>query len=152
MAAPEGPERLAPAAAGPSGARLQVNVIFTEAIGTLACLRSAAVLARGLDARIRLIVPRIVPYCLPLDRPPVAVVHERRRFSALAVSAGVEADVEICYGRDANAIFAFTLHSHSLVLIGARRRWWPSRAQRCRKCLESAGHRVMFIETGGHHA
>lgn len=152
MAAPESPERLAPCASGPCGAPLQVNVIFTGGGATLACLRKAARLAEGLDARIRLIVPRTVPYALPLDRPPVALEHEVRRFTALAGSAGVEADVEICYGRDVGAILAFVLHSNSLVLLGARRRWWPSRAQRCRKRLESAGHRVIFLATGGDHA
>lgn len=152
MAAPESPERLAPCAAGTFGAQLQVNVIFTEAGATLASLRRAAALAESLDARIRLIVPRTVPYALPLDRPPVALSHEVRRLSALAGAAGVDADIEICYGRDASAILASALHPHSLVLIGARRRWWPSRARRCRKRLESAGHRVILIETGGHHA
>jgi hypothetical protein len=135
-----------------AGAELLVNVIFTETASTMACLKRAAALAEGLNARIRLIVPRIVPYALPLDRPAVSADYERRRFRVLAGIAGVEVYVQILYGREPEHVFQHALGPHSLVLIGGGRRWWPSAARRFRKRLESAGHQVIFVETGGNRA
>jgi hypothetical protein len=149
MAAPKNPDQLTSRGAGTG---LVINVIFIRTASTLQCLRKVAALAGGLNARIRLIVPRIVPYALPLDRPAVSADYERRRFRALAGIAGIEMRIEILYGREAEHIVAQALEPHSLVLVGGWRRWWPSRARRYRKQLESAGHRVIFVETGGNRA
>jgi hypothetical protein len=49
--------------------RLDVTVVYTEAGWTNDVLRRVAQLAANLRARVRLIVPRVVPHPLPLDEP-----------------------------------------------------------------------------------
>src|ERR1019366_5496440 len=51
--------------------KLNIAVLFTSVESTLAALKEAATLANQLSARIRLIVPQIVPYPLSLETPPV---------------------------------------------------------------------------------
>jgi hypothetical protein len=40
--------------------------------------------------------------------------------------------------------------SHSLIVIGGRPSWWPTRPERCRRLLEAAGHFVVFVGEGEH--
>jgi hypothetical protein len=55
-------------------ARFGVFVLFTSVPEALLALRRAAGLATQLTGRIELIVPEIVPYPLPVDRPPVIII------------------------------------------------------------------------------
>ena len=48
---------------------LDVAVVFTTTAATVAALRTAGALARQLDACIRMLVPQVVPYPLPLQSP-----------------------------------------------------------------------------------
>jgi len=38
------------------------------------------------------------------------------------------------------------LYSKSLVVLGAKRRWWPTREGKLVKRLESAGHHIVLVE------
>src|SRR5271157_5523162 len=63
---------------------LDVTVLFTSATETAEALKTAATLAADLNARINLIGVQVVPYPLPLDRPPVYVEYLRDRLRAVA--------------------------------------------------------------------
>lgn len=80
--------------AGPESFRgerkLEVVVLFTTVPATLFALRSAAKLADGLSARIRLVVPHVVPYPLAIDEPAIHPCVLSRRLCAMAHQAGVE--------------------------------------------------------------
>src|SRR3954452_16025688 len=76
---------------------LEVNVIYTDRGATVVALREAARLAANLGARIRIVLPSIVPYPLPLAEPPVAEEHQRRRLRAVAGETTVETSAEIFY-------------------------------------------------------
>jgi hypothetical protein len=67
----------------PSNA-LEINLIFTDDQGTLSALRTAGVLTHQLRAHINLLVPRVVPYALPLASPPVSIQFTERRLLDLA--------------------------------------------------------------------
>src|ERR1700733_9615940 len=54
-----------------SDSKLNISVVFTSVKATLGALKEAGNLAKSLGGRITLIVPQIVPYPLPLTRPPV---------------------------------------------------------------------------------
>jgi len=47
----------------------ELVVVFTDVSETLVALGTAARLAHGLGARIRLVAPQIVPYPAPLEQP-----------------------------------------------------------------------------------
>jgi hypothetical protein len=127
--------------------RLEVNVIYTGIHKTLAALRRAAQLAAGLQARIRIVAPVVVPHPLPLDQPQVRREHTKRRFRTIAGNTGVETRVQICYCRDQKEAFDSTLAPDSLIVIGgARRWWWPTMAERTARILQRSGHHVVFVE------
>src|SRR5215467_5445052 len=65
-------------------ARLDVAVVFTSAGATIAALRRAGTLASSLNGRILLVVPQIVPFPLPLEKPPVLIDFSERRFREIA--------------------------------------------------------------------
>src|SRR3954465_9359762 len=90
---------LTPAPPLANGPGLRLYVIYTGPRTTRASLKSAGVLARDLGARLELLVARVVPYPLPLDRPSVNGFTEAS-LDALAADCGVELDVRILLCRD----------------------------------------------------
>ncbi len=129
------------------GGKLDVVVLFTTVAATLGALRSAARLAHGLNTRIRLLVPHVVAYPLSIDAPAVPQAWLARRFRTLAEQASVETAVEICLCRDRRDAVRSTLRPGSLVVIGGRRRWWPTREQRMATQLQNEGFSVVLTES-----
>jgi hypothetical protein len=126
---------------------LGVSVVFTSIRETMAALRTAAALAGNLNARVTLLVPQIVPYPRPLDSPPIAADFSERRLSLVASGSPVETIVRILLGRDRLEMLLTTLTPHSLLVIGGRRRRWPTREKRLAARLRRAGHDVILTET-----
>ncbi|MEO5923515.1 MAG: hypothetical protein ABIR70_06785 [Bryobacteraceae bacterium] len=126
--------------------RIELHVIFTQVPGTLRALEEATTLAKDLNARVRLLVPQVVPYPLDLKSPPVLVEFNESRFLAMARAQSVETDVQIYLCRDAEALLIEKLSSPSIVIIGGLRRWWPTRETRLARKLRQKGHHVVFAE------
>lgn len=125
--------------------RLELNVVFTHTPDTLWALKRAAEMARELNGRIRLLVPQVVPYPLPLTSPPVLVEFNERRFREIASEQPIETRVEIYLCRNPEVILAHKLKPGSLVIIGARKSWWPTGEKALAKHLRRAGHHVIFV-------
>jgi hypothetical protein len=123
---------------------LEVVVLHTDTKGTLEALKAAANLAQGLTARIRLVVPQVVPYPLPVNAPDVPAAFTCRRFHALVSGARIDTYVDIRLGREKREILESALRPHSMVVLGGRRGWWPSRESRLAYRLERMGHHVVF--------
>ena len=129
--------------------KLEVSVIFTDAPGTLAALKTAGTLAQGLGAKIKLMDLQAVPYAYPLDRPPVSVAFTEKHLFDLAcraVQASQEIAVSLHLCRDRLQTILEVLEPNSLVVIGARKRWWPTAETRLARALRSRGHQVVFID------
>lgn len=128
-------------------AQLDVTVLFTSVAGTMAALRTAGLLANKLGGRITIVVPEVVPYHLPLNKP--AVVHDwnEKRFRVLAAESPVETSVRFYLCRDQDEMLARELKPHSLVVLGGEKHWWPTREGRLAGRLRSLGHEVIFTET-----
>jgi hypothetical protein len=132
------------AAAGAS-CRLDVTVVFTSTEATIRALKKAATLAQGLNARITLVAPRVVPWSLPLDRPPVAREFNERRLRRIVRRSPVETTVYAYLCRDKLQALTMALSPHSIVVIGGRTRWlWPTREQSLASDLRRAGHEVIL--------
>ena len=145
---------LAPATGAPARpgtgefeSKLNVDVVFTSVEPTLAALKKAGALAGRLNARITLLVPQIVPYPLPLESPPVLLDFNERRFREIANHSPVETMVCLYLCRDQLETLASVLKPHSVVVVGGRRRWWPTPEKRLAGKLRRAGHEVIFAET-----
>jgi hypothetical protein len=127
--------------------RLNVAVVFTSVEATLAALRRAGALANRLSGRITLLVPQVVPFPLPLTSPPVLVDWNEKRFRVIASESPVETTVLIYLCRDRLETLTNVLSPRSLVVVGGRKRWWPTAERRLARRLHRAGHEVIFAET-----
>src|SRR5437868_3035036 len=105
---------------------LNIAVVFTSVESTLAALKEAGTLANSLGARITLVVPQVVPYPLPMETPPVLVEFNEDRFRVIASESLVETSVQIYLCRDQMEMLLRTLSPNSLVVIGGRKKWWPT--------------------------
>src|ERR1022692_3570619 len=130
-------------AAGEANSKFNIAVVFTSIESTLSALRKAGALANRLCACITLIVPQVVPYPLPLTSPPVLVDFNERRLRVLAGHCRVETRVAIYLCRDPLETLKSVLKPHSLVVVGSRKRWWPTAEKRLAAKLRRAGHEVM---------
>src|SRR5579872_6705693 len=118
--------------------------LFTSIESTLSALRKARALASRLGVCITLIVPQVAPYPLPLNSPPVPRHFTERHFRVLADQCPVETTVRIYLCRDRMKTLLKVLKPHSLVVVGGRRRWWPTAENRMASQLRRSGHEVVL--------
>ncbi len=121
-------------------------MIFTTTPGTLAALRLAGEHARDLHGRISILATQIVPYPLPLERPPVAPEFTRERYRMPAADQRIETRVQVYLCRDSRQALLKALKPNSLVVVGGRKRWWRTREQALVKFLCAHGHHVIFVD------
>jgi hypothetical protein len=130
--------------------KLDISVVFTSVNATLEALKQAGELlghqAASLGGRITLIVPQIVPYPMPLASPPVLVDFNERRLRVIAGNCRVETRVSIYLCRDALETLRSVLKPRSLVIVGSRKRWWPTAEKRLAAKLRHFGHEVVVTE------
>ena len=127
--------------------QLNIAVVFTSVESTLAALKEAGDLATSLGARITLLVPQVVPFPLPLESPPVLLDFNERRFRVIASQSPVETTVRIYLCRDGLETLTTVLSPGSIVVVGGKKRWWPTREKKLARQLRRAGHEVVFKET-----
>jgi hypothetical protein len=126
--------------------RLEVVVIFTDTSGTLAAMQMADRLAQKLEAHLRVLMPYEVPFALPLTKPAVAVSFLEDQLRTLASKVTMEIAAQIFLCRDKWRTLRLVLEAGSLVIVGDRKRWWPTPEQRLARALSKDGHHVVFAE------
>lgn len=134
---------------------MEVHVLFTDVPATLGALRTAAQLAQGLTARIRLLLVETIPFPRPLDSPARDVRFLERQFRTLVDSypgetfgRSVVTVAEIVLCRDRWDALHRKLPQNSVIVIGKRSGWWPQSADRLAKKLRLAGHHVVRTSGG----
>ena len=128
----------------------EIKVIFTDHQGTLAALKTAGTLARQLRARIDLLVPQVVPFALPLTRPPVSLGFSENHFLDLAYQGAqgpLDTFIQLYLCRDRRRCLLEVLKPQSLVVVGARARWWPTEETKLARSLALAGHQVILADS-----
>ncbi len=134
---------------------LSATVVHTSFDGTVAALKAAVSLARNLDVRLSLIIAEVVPFRLPIDQPRRSVEFLKQLQEDMAAEAALESDeilVQICVCRDTRETLGRLLPTPSLVVLGGRRGWWPSREQRLETFLSRLGHHVVLVDAGAEPA
>lgn len=131
------------------GTELEVHVIFTTWLGTQTALRTASQWARCLGARIVLWTPQVVPRQFSMTAPPVSIAFTERRLQSLVLACceDLEIVIRVCLCRDGEQCLLSALEPDSVVLVGGKKRWLPTREQKLATLLHSYGHRVLFIPT-----
>jgi pimeloyl-ACP methyl ester carboxylesterase len=138
-----------PPARTPDSQDLRTNavyVLYTSIDETFAALRIAGSFADALNVPLILVHYRTVPYPLAVDHPSgVSPIESEEFLERLRVERmDVMSRVYLC--RDDRHAMGAALSMPSLVVVGGRRRWWPTKVQRWRRALEKAGHYVVFVE------
>ena len=98
------------------------------------------------NARIRIIVPQIVPFPLPLSEPPITPEFTAQRIQGVLSSYRINVEVQVCLCRERLDAAISVLSPHSLILIGGRRRFWRTKEDRLVQVLRHRGPDVVFVE------
>jgi hypothetical protein len=126
---------------------LDVAVVFTKVPATLKALKMAAELAHNLNARIRLLVPQVVPYPLPLEKPEVPAEFHRKRLQTVASQGAVDTRVELWLCRDRYDALSKALEPDALVVMGVRPTWWPTAEKALVRKLRRKGYQVILVDS-----
>jgi hypothetical protein len=123
---------------------LEINVVFTGPEATLKAVQAARRLSRKIGARVRILVPQVVPFRIPLDAPlvPASFVADKLRAAIEADTTETRIEVWLC--RDSRQVLQGVLVPGSIVVMSGPRRWWQSAERRLARGLDAAGHHVIF--------
>jgi hypothetical protein len=124
---------------------LRVFVLCTTGELARAALAEAGVLLRNLAVEFTLLAVEVVPFPLPLERPAVAPDFLARRLQAIAGEIEARVDVQLIFARDSYLAIERVLRSHSLVVVAAKKRWWPTSEAKLARRLGRAGHSVAIV-------
>jgi hypothetical protein len=125
---------------------MTLQILGTGLDGTRAALAAARTMASGLDARVVVLVPHVVPYGEALAHPTVKPALVGARYATLADELSIEADIRICVCRSWSADLATLLSRDAPVVVGGdTRRWFPTREQRLAASLVGKGYDVLLV-------
>jgi hypothetical protein len=123
-----------------------VVVVFTSTNRTLKALEKAGELAKPLGGRVVVVAAEVIPYILPLDEAPVRMEFILRRFAEMANQIPIKFLIIPCLCRSRLEALRQLLHRNSPVMIGIRKRWWPTRDERLARELRRAGYAIISVE------
>jgi hypothetical protein len=130
-----------------------VSVVYTTFEDTLGAVRVAADLAQAMQVPLRVVHFRTVPVQIPVNHPDGLSPVETDTFVGRLQQEGItSARLRVYLCRDEAATIPFAFRPHSILVIGGRRSWWPTRAERWRHALEGAGHFVVFVDPSEHES
>jgi hypothetical protein len=127
-----------------------VYVVFTSIEATMAALRVGHTLAEAMGVPLTVIHLRMVPYPLAVDAPTGISPLETETFLARIRREGIDLRVRVYLCRNYQQTIPLAFKPHSLIVMAAQPRWWPTRLERYRRALETAGHAVVFIAPDAH--
>jgi hypothetical protein len=130
---------------GGAGAEIEIVVPYTERALTEAVLKRATVLAAGLKAAIRLVAVHAIPYPQPFHCPTALHAHLVEQLVDLASRCPLSVDPQVVLARYRDDGFRHVLKPASIVLVGARKRFWPTREEKLARSLARDGHQVALL-------
>src|ERR1035438_6584660 len=132
-------------AAGPGARELEVVVPYTEWALAEATLQRAAVLAAGLNVRVRLVAVHSVPYAVSFGCPAAVHAHLVEQLVDLASRCQFPVEPQVVMARGWVEGFQYALHPDSTVLVGTRKHFWRTREESLARDLARGGHNVALI-------
>ncbi len=125
-----------------------VYVLFTSPAETVTALRVGCDLAQSFGGTVRLVDFRVVQVGAPVEWPTGHSRIETTGFLEHLRAEGLDIFPHVYVCRDARYAVRQVFPPHSLVVIGARHRWWRTRGDRWRRMLERQGHLVVMVDPG----
>jgi hypothetical protein len=129
-----------------SDGQLEVALLFTSPEATINALEKMAALLAGLNARINLIAVQSVPYTLALNNPAVPISFNEQRLQDIASESPIETTASLYICRCPFETLTSVLKRGSILVVGIRRKRWPTWEKRLARKLHSAGVRVVPLE------
>ncbi|MGA2274408.1 MAG: hypothetical protein ABSH00_12700 [Bryobacteraceae bacterium] len=129
-----------------SGEReLEIVVPYTEWALADATLQRAAVLAAGLNVRVRLVAVHSVPYAVSFGCPAAVYANLVEQLVDLASRCPFPVAPQVVMARGWGEGFQHALHPDSTVLVGTRKHLWRTREESLARDLARGGHNVALI-------
>jgi hypothetical protein len=130
---------------GGAGAEIEIVVPYTEWALADAVLKRAMALTAGLKATVRLVAVHAIPYPLPFHCPTALHAHLVEQLVDLASRCPLAVDPQVVLARYRDDGFRHVLKPASIVLIGVRKRFWPTREEKLARALARDGHQVALL-------
>jgi hypothetical protein len=127
---------------------LDVVVLYTSVELTEAALERAEQLAQGMELRVRLVCTQIVPYPLPVERPPINLTHLERKLAQISERCHLTVETEIVLARDMVTALKSTLKPESIIVLASNHRLWRTKEETLRNQCIKAGHEVVLCYAG----
>jgi hypothetical protein len=124
-----------------------VFVVFTSMSRTLKAMEKAREIARFVGTNIEVVAVQVVPFPLPLERPPVSLEFIFRRFEAMAAGFPQKFRISTYLCRDPMEAYKRILNRNCLVVIGVKKSWMAGPQERLARKLRRAGYRVVIVKT-----
>ena len=124
---------------------LELVVPYTNAALAARALAAAPELARGFEAVVTLMAVYVIPYPSPLECQEGIRKRLEAELTAVARTSPVSIRVKLVFARDRADAYLGLLRRQSMVVIGTKDRWWPTREERLARKLTVAGHSVAII-------
>ena len=133
----------------PPDSTMDVAVLFTDAAGTQAALRSVGAFSAALDTGIRLVWLELVPLPLEMSQPVRPPEFITQTIGQVLDDAGVAVKgVEIYRCRDRREALRQIFRDPSLIVFSARSHGWLSKEHRLARWLRKRGHSVAVVDAG----
>jgi hypothetical protein len=125
---------------------LELVVPYTKPALTAPALAAAVDLSRGFEAEVTLMAVHVLPYPSPLECQEGIRKRLESEMTALARTSPASIKVRLVFARDRVDAYLGLLPRRSLVVIGAKDRWWRTREESFARRLTSGGHSVAVIK------
>ncbi|HEY0796885.1 MAG TPA: hypothetical protein VGD64_14025 [Acidisarcina sp.] len=135
-----------PEADGSGSPKIPVTVVFTSIEGTLAALNAAARLSKDLAAQVVVLATEVVSLRYLYQGLSDSMNFYQRLCEAMVKEAqlqDVAIEVHLCR-RQVDCLEA-RLRPRSIVLIGARKCWWPWRERQLERALRGRGFEALLV-------
>jgi len=110
-----------------------------------AVLQRTAVLAGGLNVRVRLVAVHSVPYAVSFGCPAAVHAHLVEQLVDLASRCPFPVEPQVVMARGWVEGFEYAMHPDSTVLVGTRKHFWRTREESLARDLARGGHNVALI-------
>src|SRR5579864_8353657 len=131
-------------------AQPQITVISTTTKGTLAALKTAARVAKNLDAPITLAIIKVVRRHLSLEVPPLLIEFIEKCAYALVADAGIRdksVSIQIWICHDRKKCLRQALGPQTLAVVGGTKHWWRRDEQKLEEWLCREGYPTIFADS-----
>ena len=126
----------------------EIVVLHTGRTLTPAAIEAAAKLTEGLNFHLVVIAVHILPYPLQLTAVQAMKDHLETELAQVTAGSSMPVAARIVFARDLSEAFRQSVQPESLVLIGSRPGWWPTRARKWARELADNGFRTAVIDVG----